>query len=428
MWRWRALLPLALFAAPVFAQDSDQEVKDEEKDKKKHPGFRFVFKKHPSLRFDDWLRVDFRARLQMDWSSFDPPVKKFQEIFDIPRHRLGIEGNFLHYFEYELSREVGEADFQWKDMYVNFRPMRSVQIRGGRFRIPFSMDQLTGPTHLDFIERSRIADRLAPNRDTGVMLHGSLFEQGVKYQFGYFFNDGDNAADRNNDRTGARTFAARLTGRPLDPLPLPALLKGITLGAAATNSVLPEGLWSLRGRTVSSKETFFPYYFVKGYRNRYGTELAWMPGPFSLKAEYITVTEQRKGQGLAGEDVPDLIDRGWYVAGTWVVTGQRKVRGLDRGKFIPLVQGLGAIELTTRAEALRYFSDGGVGRPSRSVRASNILGNSDRVWTFGVNWYANQWTKVLANFMREKIEDSFRAPVQGQNLFWTFKLRLQLSL
>ena len=86
------------------------------------------------------------------------------------------------------------------------------------------------------------------------------------------------------------------------------------------------------------------------------------------------------------------------------------------------------MELAVRAECLRFASDTGAGRPSRSLRAVNILQTSDRAWTFGVNWYINQWVKAQANFTREYLEDAFRAPIQGVNLYWVYKYRLQLSL
>jgi phosphate-selective porin len=287
------------------------------------------------------------------------------------------------------------------------------------------MDQLTGPTNLDFIERSRIADRLAPNRDTGVMLHGAIAaERSLKYQIGYFAHDGDNAADRFNVRTGERVLAGRLTGRPLPSVPM---FDSLTLGGAFTTSDVPEGLYGLRLRSVLAS-TLFPHYFVNGLRLRSGAEASWMPGPFSLKAEFISVREQRKGQGLAGDDLPDLIERGWYASGTWVVTGQSKGRGLDRGKHVPVLRGWGALELAVRGEQIRFASDTNTGRPSRSTRAFNILPQSDRTATFGVNWYLNRWAKFQANFIREQIEDAFRAPIQGQSLYWTYKFRLQIGL
>jgi phosphate-selective porin OprO and OprP len=427
----RSPLCVALLAAliPLAAQDTEHEPKAEKEDKQS-PGVRFVWRRHPSLRFGNWLRIDFRSRLQMDWETFDPEVKATPDLFRFARRRFAIEGTFLREFEYEISRETAETDFQWKDVYGNWRRFRRFQVRGGRFRVPFSLDQLTGPTQLEFVDRSRIADRLAPNRDTGVMLHGRTSENGPKYQFGYFFNDGDNAADRFNQRSGQATWAGRVTAQPQRMWQrLGSLFETLTLGAAYNTSELPEGLHSLRGRTVS-RETIFPYYFVNGRRQRFGTELEWLPGPFSLRSEYIGVREGRKGQGLRAQDLTDLIHRGYYISGTWVVTGQPKRARLARGRDIPFIsrEGWGAFELATRYEFIRFGSDGGTGAPSRSTRAANVLGQSERAWTFGANWYLNEWTKLQGNFVRERIEDTFRAPIPGRNVYWTYLFRLQLAL
>jgi phosphate-selective porin OprO/OprP len=415
---------VVLAAPPLLAQDAADEEK--EKDAKKIEGFRFVWKKRPSLRFGDMLRVDFRFRTQQDWNLTDPVVDAKAKVYSLKRLRAGVEGEALRgLLEYEVSYEFAETDFHWKDVYLNVRKWRGLQVRGGRFRIPFSLDQLTGPTNLDFVERSRIGDRLAPGRDTGVLAHGSLLgPRLLKYQFGYFANDGDNSADRNNVRTGQGAWAGRLTGRLL---PAKKLFETLTLGGAFVHSDVPEGLYSLRLRTTHA-QTAFPHYFVLGRRLRSGAELSWMPGPFSVKAEFVDVREGRQAQGLAGDDVPDLLERGWYVSGTWALAGQNKAKGFDRGKYIPFVGGFGVVELAVRAEQIRFASATSAGRPSRSIRASNVLPQSDRLWTFGVNWYMNQWVKFQANFVREWIEDSFRAAIPGQAVYWGYKFRLQGSL
>jgi phosphate-selective porin OprO/OprP len=406
-----------------------QDTEFEKADKEKEPaneGVKFVWKKHPSLRAGDWLRVDFRARFQLDWTLRDPETKSSGNLFDFTRKRLAVEGEMLKIFEFEVSRELSEVDFPWKDVYGNVRLRRWFQVRGGRFRIPFSQDQLTGPTNLDFIDRSRLADRLAPNRDTGVMAHGSLFSQTLKYQFGYFLNDGDNGTTRDNVRTGEGAWAARVTGQPLAKR---SIFDTLTVSAAYVASDVPEGLYSLRGRT-QTREDFITAYFVQGYRRRTGVEFSWMPGPFSLKSEFADVREQRLKQSLRAEDLPDLIERAWYVQGTWVVTGQDKEKGLAKGRGLPFrgKRPVGAVELAVRTEVLRFASDTGLARPSRSIRAVNVLQTSDRVWTFGINWYVTQWVKAQANFSREWLEDSFRAPIPGVNLYWNYKFRLQLAL
>lgn len=421
----RCLFVASLFCLGAMAQDTEHEKDDKEQGKGKRAAS-FDWKKHPTVQVGDWLRVDFRARFQMDWVMREPETRDDRDLFEFARKRVGAEGTVFKIFEFEFSRELNETNVPWKDAYGNVRIRRWLQVRGGRFRIPFSLDQLTGPTNLDFIDRSRQADRLAPNRDTGVMAHGSLIKKGgLKYQFGYFFNDGDNAITAGR-RTGEGTWAGRLTGQPL---PRNDLFGNMTFGAAFTRSNVPEGLFSLNGRTTA-RETFFPRYFVNGARTRIGTEFSWKPGPFGVQGEFTEVREERRTQGLRREDLSDLLSRGWYLQGTWVITGQSKNKGLMRGRFMPFTgkHPFGAVELAIRNEVLRFGSTAETGNPSRSLRANNIRATSDRAWTFGVNWYVNQWIKAQANFTREQIEDTFRAPIAGTGLYWAYKFRLQLAL
>ena len=47
-----------------------------------------------------------------------------------------------------------------------------LELKTGRFKVPFGREELIGGTNLDFVRRSLIAKYLAPGRDTGVQ--GSL--------------------------------------------------------------------------------------------------------------------------------------------------------------------------------------------------------------------------------------------------------------
>ena len=77
---------------------------------------------------------------------------------------------------------------------------------------------------------------------------------------------------------------------------------------------------------------------MQGERKRLGFEMRWRPGPLRVKAEYIDVTEQRLGQSVEDTDLSPLRAMGWYVSGTWAITGEKKADGLDAPKR-PLFQG-----------------------------------------------------------------------------------------
>lgn len=453
----RVSLLLFLLALPLFAQDSSQE-----EEEKSSSGVRFGMKSYPSLRFGNVLRMDIHAKFQGDFRGFSPELKASEEcdpynasagcLFELHRARVSVEGRFLEHFEFEVERElredlreprlvmveegdgvqVKEITNPWRDVYVNFRYFRRLQIQAGKFKLPFSLEQLSGEHKLDFIYRSRIADLLSPGRDIGIMAHGWLLDRRLHYEAGLFKQDGDNALGSKESPTGERSFAGRLTGTPLRLIGVPAWLKDIEFGGAFVSTTVPPdtgeaGLKGLRGRTPTG-ETFFPHLFVHGQRLRLGTEMNWSPGPFSLQGEFIRVQEERRGEGLRGENIPDLIERGWYLTGTWVVTGEKKAGGVEPRKAFVTGRGFGAVELAARYEQIRFGSSEHSGRPSRSIRAVSILGNSDRAWTLGVNWYVNQWVKIQANAIREKIEDTQRSPIPGRERFWTRLVRLQFVM
>lgn len=438
-------------AARPAQQKTGLETQPEEFEQPSTRRVRFAFKKHPTLRFGNWLRMDFRVKIHSDFRFFDPEIRHQDDgrLLDLRRVRVAVEGNAFKIFEYSVERDIREevsageftSRHPWKDVFGNFRYFRKFQIQAGKFKIPFGLEQMTGSSHLDYIYRSVVSQYLTPGRDLGIMAHGHLFERGLHYQAGLFVHDGvgaefktykqvgPNFQVKEHDPSGMRTFASRLTGTPLQLLPLPGTLKGIEFGANFTESALPEGESGLRGRTMA-KVTFFPNMFVHGHRLRLGTDLKWTPGPFSLKGEFIRTRDQRLGQKLDGSDLPDLIARGWYVSGTWLVTGEKKTDTITPRREFLLGRGFGAVELATRYEVLRYGSADHPGKASRSSRAANILGNSDRAATFGVNWYWNRFVRVQFNASREEIEDPYRLPgyVTNQTLYWMRMWQVQFVL
>jgi phosphate-selective porin len=198
------------------------------------------------------------------------------------------------------------------------------------------------------------------------------------------------------------------------------------VAAAVTVGDVPDGLNSLRGRTTFN-EPFFTSVYVKGRRVRLGFDADWRPGPFSVKGEFIRVTDQRKNQGIFDDDLPDLVSRGWYVSGSWVVTGEPKLNEIE--PRAPLFRGgFGALELATRVERLGFGSTL-EGEPElTNPRAANLLETGLRAWTGGINWYLNRWVKIQFNAIRELIEDPEQGPDSDRAVFWTRVVRLQFVL
>ena len=387
---------------------------------------KFVWREYPSIR-SGRFRIDFRARFSADrrWSdSLSDDVD--DERFDIARRRIGVAGSFGNVIDFQVEREI-KNDVPWRDVYIDVRPKREVGVQVGKFKMPFSLDENTSATNLDFIYRSLAASTLSPGRDRGVMVHGRLGRRLIGYEAGVFLHDGTNAlANDPGEVQGDRTTALRLTVEPLAGRKSRG--DDLRFGVAWTGSDVSEGFSAISGDTALHGHFFPSNLWVRGARRRLGGELQWRPGPYSLKAEYIRMTQQRLGQSVTDGDLPDAIADGWYVSGTWAITGESKSRGLDSPNRPLPGGGIGALELAARIEAMTFGSGAAAGEGTRSPRTDVILRNRDLAATFGVNWYVNRWVKVQGNIIRESIEDPARGPVPTRPFFWSRVVRFQVVL
>jgi phosphate-selective porin len=399
---------------------------------------RLTWKEHPSVRGGKWLRVDFGMKVQEDKLNPGDDPGNFDDV-RLSRARVGVDGELFQVLQFSVERELtssGDVKLNaksqktpWRDVYGELKIADGLQIRGGRFKVPFSLDQLTGIANNDFVYRSLGATYLAPARDIGGMVHGRFFKRALNYSAGLFAHDGDNAR-ATKLAGGDRTFAMRVSGTPL------AVVKALNLDKAelganfATTDVtddseLPNGL---RGRTVMSDYTFFNPVFVRGARNRYGADIDWSNHQVGGRAEYMAVTEARDGQGLRGDTLNAARARAYYLQGTWVLTGDKKDRPVEPRHPLPL-GGVGAIEVAARYERL-WFDSKATGEPAFSnSRAEVILPNGEKVLTLGVNWYVNRWVKLQLNGIHEDLQDAGRTPLlDGAVKFWSSVFRLQIAL
>ena len=428
----------AVDAPPSPDEDEDPDAADIE------PGVgpRLSWRQHPSLRFGSVFRADFEAKFQEDGhASYDGAVANGLQRWEMHRNRIGIKGKLFTHIQYEIERELTEKELtekdvalgltpnsQWKDVNVNLTFMKKAQIQIGKFKVPFGLDELTSVTHNDFVYRSLGANYLAPGRDIGTMVHGSYFKHGFTYAAGVFQHDGDNARSKKIEG-GNATFAARVTAAPFRRL-TSSSLGSVGLGTAFAISQLSDDSFrpnGLRSRTVLTQDTFFDPVYVKGHRRRWEADADWAAGPASARAEYTWESDDRQGQGLGDQDLPDVRARAWYVSGTWILTGENKRRPV-RAETPFLQGGAGAVEIAARYERIWYDSVGGTDAPFRNPRAETIFGSGDRVLTLGVNWTLNRFMKILVNGIREHVEDPERSPVPNGAAFWSRVVRLQFVL
>jgi phosphate-selective porin OprO and OprP len=414
---------LVALAVPAAAQD----------------GKGLVWKDRPTIVFGEDVNVELKGRVLMEWRRFDPAIG--EDTFNLRTARVGLAGELTRHFDWEIEREIADVDedgdgdgtirfAEWKDVYLRWRTLDGIRVTGGRFKMPFGLEQTTGVSDLDFAYRALGSNAIAPGRDTGVMVEGDLGR--VTYEAGVFDDDGDNAesnepqfveAGQDLEDVGP-SLAARVTGDVFRLIPGAGRLRSANVGIAYTNSKVPEGLNSLRGEALWGAN-FFERVYVKGRRQRLGLQFDWSPGPASVRAEWMQSREQRNQQSNRNADLSDYLGTAWYVAGTWFVTGEDKDNNVNPRR--PLFQGgPGAIELAVRYEQLKFESASKQGTAFTNPRAEYLLPNSDKVFTVGVNWMTSRWTRLIVNAIHERFADESRAPVSGAASFWSGVLRVNV--
>jgi len=408
VFTWACALAVLLWAAtaPALAQ------------------VKLSFDKRPSMKAGNLLTAGIRFKAQVDFRDFpDEPETPSKPVVDLPRTRIGVEGRLMREFDYQIEGELSDASQPWRDIFIQTRSFRLLQVRAGQFKIPFSLEQLTSGMDLDFNYRSLAASFLAPGRDVGLMVFGRAVNETLRYQAGVFKHGGDNV--RESERTDAqadRTYAGRLVVRPWNTYD--NLFRTFSAGVAFTTGVLPAGPNGVRGKTIPG-DTFFQQLFVNGNRRRIGGEFQWRPGPVQLQGEYIETRDQRFGQGIENQDLPNAYARGWYASGVWLLTG-----GQMRDSIAPdrpfLRGGIGAIEIGVRRERLAAWSPGVNDGSFSSPRAPWVMPRADDVWTVGVNWFWNPFVKLVANVIHERRTEDGRVLVSQGNL-WSQVFRVQLG-
>ena len=159
-----------------------------------------------SLRITGQLQADFRWYVNS--ADLDNTTG-----FLLRRARFGLEATLFQYYDFRFMPDFGSGQTRIVDGYMNVRYWDELQFTAGKFKQPFSYEQLIQDRYTPLMERSLI-DQLVPARDLGVMIHGQNLV-GERLDYGIAVSNGvqNGDADTNNSkdtnaRVAVRPFAA----------------------------------------------------------------------------------------------------------------------------------------------------------------------------------------------------------------------------
>ncbi len=275
--------------------------------------------------------------------------------FAFRRARIGIVGSIPYDISYyvmaELSPTVGGP--MLLDAFVTYSPFgKYFKVSMGQFKTPFSLEVNTACYALNTIRRSTVVDQMAsPFRELGIMVLGAIGKERdiFTYKLMLLNGTGINHLDDNSNKE----FAGRLTVAPIE---------GITIGASMRTGLVG---------TVSSSGD-------QKKRTRYAADITLKKWNALLQAEYIF-----------GTDVGDLGSSGGGCGKSTLELTEYKKNGL----WVTAMYKFGfGLEPVVKYEV--YNPDG------TNYKYLGVTQNyGQATWTFGVNYFLNEWTRIQINYL-----------------------------
>jgi phosphate-selective porin OprO/OprP len=278
---------------------------------------------------------------------------------------------------------------KWIDNFIRYSNKEFGDFRIGQFKTPVGWEEASSSSATTFLERALPVQ--ATNMDRRIGIDWSYY--GIPNWMLYlaYFDGGD--LNGKNDGHGP---AARVVWNPLNRQPGAGSREEsnvIHLGIAAERESR-DGTTDGRGVFTPPQARFRarPEANLLGTRlvdtgnlnypgdiDRIGLEAAWIHGPLLVQAEYLTFSADPRGK-------PSYEGNGFYVQGSWVLTGESRPYSKGAIGNVRPVNDFGAFEIAARYSEVD-LNDG------------PVFGGKQHDWTIGANWYLGQHFKFQANYV-----------------------------
>lgn len=329
--------------------------------------------------------------------------------------RIFAQGKFFKDWEFKVEGDFVGGEPELQDGYIAWKHWPAASLQVGQFKEPFSMEEMTSTRFIKFTERSPI-NRIVPGRDLGVQLSGKLWDDRLEYAAAMFNGNGRQNAggiDTNDDKDAAM----RVVVNPFKD-DESIWLKGLYVGGSFTWGNQEGGYGDLS--MVDSASVWMDIHPSagnagttrrEGERMRWGAELAYLVGPFGLRAEYLvdrSDVERNNGTGASvAFPLESRVDTdGYYVQASYWLTGEDESYGKRptvKKVFAPWSDegGWGAFEVAARYSTAQMdetvFDDQLANRPVSTGEVNQ--------WAGGLNWWFNPYVRFTTDFYHNHFED-----------------------
>lgn len=322
-------------------------------------------------------RTSFRVggRLHMDAATYRDDKRKLGNGTEIRRARINVAGRFEDRWRYRAEYDFAGNRVSLKDAWLGLSLAQHYSLKAGQFQAPFSLQQMTSSNHITFMERA-LPDVFAPGYKTGFgFTHSGKDWSSSGSVFSGSGSRPKSGVDAGWGVAGRVTYAPVTTNDRL-------LHVGASVDYQRPNSDNSVRLRTTPETHVSDTRLLDTddIFNVKNFRN-YGLEAAARLHAFSLQGEYIMSTINRNG-------APGLDFNGWYIAGSWFLTGEHRAYSVRKGIFrgVHPRHHYGAWELAARYSSL-------------DLADSDIAGGREHNWTLGLNVYPIANVRLMVNYV-----------------------------
>jgi phosphate-selective porin OprO/OprP len=377
------------------------------------------------------LTTDFRR----DGGAVGSPAVDFTHARNLKdgdvfrRARIGADGRAGDDFTYRVMFDFGGAGVenagQLYEGWVQYGGLRPFRIRVGAFRPSLGLEDQTTASNLPFIERPAAVDTAGSlvGSDTRTALQ--VFGYGDRWfastavtgrQIGVLSTA--NASPTPVSYGDQLGFTGRLAFVPFEGsdwgihvgvhgsyLDHPPNTTGpTTLGPTAPNSLVV-ALNDTPELRVDSTKLINTGNIPASHAATVGTEFAARYRNFFLQSEFERMIVDRT------DISSNPTFNGWYVEGTWFLTGESRVWNptiaafdgpVITHPFMPREGSWGALELAARYSDMDLNYDAGA--TGTLPNLDTVRGGNQKIWTAGMNWYLQPLVRLVFDYQRVTVE------------------------
>jgi phosphate-selective porin OprO and OprP len=343
-------------------------------------------------------------------------ARDFSDGFYFRRARFGVEGSFARDFNYRLLLELGgtgtEGPTRINDAWIQYTGFGPLTLQLGAFSPPANMDDGTSPEDLPFLERSSAGElsRALGGADGRIGL-GMKFNKPRFMSALTFTTRTVNDAEVFDTQLSAVARAGGLVATGTD--------YNVHVGGSGTYVITPADQGSsaagprhairLRDRPeirVDSTRLIDTGAMEADHVFAYAAEAGANFRNFYLQAEHFWFDIERNQPST----LEDPSFSGWYLQGSWVLTGEARRYNATTGSFqnprprVPFSSGggMGAWEIAARFSRLNLNYEPGI--PGTAASPGSVRGGDQSVLTLGLNWYVNPNFKLMLNYLNISVD------------------------